>query len=137
MRRKSFETPIPARGTLPGLLLTPAEPTACYVMAHGAGAGMDHPFMEAAATGLAKRNIATLPYQFSYMATRLKRSDEPEVAHCAVRAAMEAAVKILPGMPLLAGGKSFGGRMTSQAVAKQTVPSFTGLVFWVSASSHR
>jgi predicted alpha/beta-hydrolase family hydrolase len=130
MRRKSFEISIPDRGTVPGLLLTPAEPTACYVMAHGAGAGMDHPFMEAVATRLAERNIATLRYQFPYMAKGSKRPDQPEVAHCAVRAAMDVAMKLLPGLPLLAGGKSFGGRMTSQAVAKQTVPGLTGLVFF-------
>jgi predicted alpha/beta-hydrolase family hydrolase len=112
-----------------GLLCTPQRPRACYVLAHGAGAGMIHPFMAAVAAGLAERSIATLRYQFSYMERGSKRPDLPKVAHAAVRAAVAEAAKRLPGVPLIAGGKSFGGRMTSQAQALAPLPGVRGLVF--------
>src|SRR6478672_12318555 len=96
-----------------GLLMAPPRAAACFVFAHGAGAGMAHPFMAAVAAGLAERGIATLRYQFPYMEKRAKRPDPPQVAHAAVRAAVAQARTRLPGLPLIAGGKSFGGRMTS------------------------
>src|SRR5215468_3178756 len=89
----------------------------CYVLGHGAGAGMHHPFMETVATGLAARGIATLRYQFPYMEQGLKRPDAPKTAHATVRAAVSAAGRFCPGAAIFAGGKSFGGRMTSQAQA--------------------
>lgn len=98
-----------------GLLLKPASARACYVFAHGAGAGMAHPFMEAVAQELAERGIATLRYQFPYMEQGSKRPDAPKVAHAAVWAAVAKAQALMPGVALIAGGKSFGGRMTSQA----------------------
>ena len=104
-------------------------PSAAYVFAHGAGAGMTHPFMERAAGAFASRNIATLRYQFPYMERGSKRPDTPKVAHAAVRAAVAEAARALPGVPLLAGGKSFGGRMTSQAQAAAPLPGVAGLVF--------
>src|SRR5690349_10254981 len=100
-----------------GLLEVPKNARACYVLAHGAGAGMKHPFMAAVAAGLAKRGIATLRYQFLYMERGGKRPDPPKIAHAAVRAAVAEAARRLPDLPLIAGGKSFGGRMTSQAQA--------------------
>jgi uncharacterized protein len=112
-----------------GLLLAPPDASACYVMAHGAGAGMNHPFMAAAAAGLAERGIATLRYQFPYMERGSRRPDPPGIAHAAVRAAVAEAARLLPGVPLLAGGKSFGGRMTSQAQAAAPLPGVAGLVF--------
>ncbi|HUS36768.1 MAG TPA: alpha/beta family hydrolase [Verrucomicrobiae bacterium] len=111
------------------LLNAPPAATACYVFAHGAGAGMTHPFMAAIAEGLAERNIATLRYQFPYMEQRSKRPDPPKVAHAAVRAAIHQAARLLPGVPLFAGGKSFGGRMTSQAQARAPMEQLRGLVF--------
>jgi predicted alpha/beta-hydrolase family hydrolase len=111
------------------LLEVPKGARACYVVAHGAGAGMTHPFMSAVAEGLAGRSIATLRYQFPYMERRAKRPDPPHVAHAAVRAAVAEAARQLAGMPLFAGGKSFGGRMTSQAQASQPMPGVRGLVF--------
>src|SRR5207244_1482266 len=102
---------------------------ACYVLAHGAGAGMTHPFMAAMANGLDERGIATLRYQFPYMEQRSKRPDVPKVAHAAVRAAVLEAGRLLPNTPLFAGGKSFGGRMTSQAQAASPLPGVRGLVF--------
>ena len=112
-----------------GLLQVPPDACACYVLAHGAGAGMAHPFMSAIANGLAERGIATLRYQFLYMEQRSKRPDPPKVAHAAVRAALSEAVRRLPDIPVFAGGKSFGGRMTSQAQAAEPLSGVRGLVF--------
>ena len=112
-----------------GLLQVPAGARACYVVAHGAGAGMNHPFMAAMAAGLAEREIATLRYQFLYMEEGAKRPDTPKVAHAAVRAAVAEAARQVPELPLFAGGKSFGGRMTSQAQAVAPLPGVHGLVF--------
>jgi len=112
-----------------GLLLAPPCPQACYVLAHGAGAGMAHPFMQAVADGLAQRGIATLRYQFPYMERRSRRPDPPRLAHATVRAAVAMAAQRVPALPLVAGGKSFGGRMTSQAQAASPLPGVRGLVF--------
>jgi predicted alpha/beta-hydrolase family hydrolase len=111
------------------LLELPEAARALYVLAHGAGAGMDHPFMEAVAAGLAERGIGTLRYQFAYMERGSKRPDPPRVAHAAVRAAVAEAARHAPRLPLFAGGKSFGGRMTSQAQAIEPLPGVRGLVF--------
>lgn len=112
-----------------GLLLTPQKPRACCVLAHGAGAGMSHPFMAAVADGLAQRGIATLRYQFPYMERGSRRPDSPKLAQATVRAAVVEAARLSPGIPLFAGGKSFGGRMTSQAQAEAPLPGVRGLVF--------
>jgi uncharacterized protein len=112
-----------------GLWQTPRAARACYVMAHGAGAGMAHPFMANVANDLALRGIATLRYQFPYMERGSKRPDPPKLAHAAVRAAVAEASRLAPGLPLFAGGKSFGGRMTSQAQAILPLPGVRGLVF--------
>jgi uncharacterized protein len=111
------------------LLDAPPDARACYVLAHGAGAGMTHAFMVAAAAGLAARGIATLRYQFPYMEAGKKRPDPPALAHATVRAAVAAAARELPRLPLIAGGKSFGGRMTSQAQAAAPLPGVRGLAF--------
>ena len=111
------------------LLQRPAKPLACLVLAHGAGAGMAHPFLAAVAAGLADRDIATLRYQFPYMERGSKRPDPPKLAQATVRAAAAAAQQLAPGLPLFAGGKSFGGRMTSQAQAESPLPQVRGLVF--------
>ena len=111
------------------LLLRPPQARACYVLAHGAGAGMTHPSMEAIAAGLGERGIATLRYQFPYMEKGSKRPDAPDVAHRAVRAAVAEAARSCAGLPLIAGGKSFGGRMTSQAQAKAPLAGVQGLAF--------
>jgi predicted alpha/beta-hydrolase family hydrolase len=111
------------------LLIRPANAKALYSFAHGAGAGMMHKSMASNAEGLAERGIATLRYQFPYMEKGSKRVDPPKVAHAAVRAAAAEAVKIAPDLPLFAGGRSFGGRMTSQAQADEPLPGVRGLVF--------
>jgi predicted alpha/beta-hydrolase family hydrolase len=116
-------------GEVSTLALTPSNPTAAYVFAHGAGAGMAHAFMADLANALAERAIATLRYQFPYMERGSKRPDTPAVAQAAVRAAVAEAQRQWPGLPLLAGGKSFGGRMTSQAQAAAPLPGVRGLVF--------
>jgi uncharacterized protein len=112
------------------LLQVPDNARACLVLAHGAGAGMTHPFMADVARKLAERGIATLRYQFPYMEQGSKRPDTPAVAQAAVRAALAEAAGRLPALPLFAGGKSFGGRMTSQAQAAQPLPGVRGLVFF-------
>ena len=116
-------------GAVSALLLRPDQPRACYVFAHGAGAGMTHSFMEAFANGLSERGIASLRYQFPYMEKGSKRPDPPAIARAAVRAAVAKAAEIFPGVALIAGGKSFGGRMTSQAQAAASLPGVRGLAF--------
>lgn len=111
------------------LLCAPRDARACYVLAHGAGAGMRHPFLAAIADALAARGIATLRYQFPYMEQGSKRPDVPAVAHATVRAAVDEAARAAPGVALIAGGKSFGGRMTSQAQAATPLPGVRGLAF--------
>ena len=112
-----------------GLLTAPHGARACYVLAHGAGVGMRHKFMAAVAHGLAQRGIATLRYQFPYMERGSKRPDSPKVAQAAVRAAVAKAQELLPGVRLIAGGKSYGGRMTSQAQAEAPLEGVRGLAF--------
>ena len=118
----------PAR-RVSALLIAPDDARACYVLAHGAGAGMAHPFMARVAEAFATQRIATLRYQFPYMEQGSKRPDTPAIAHASVRAACVAAARRFPGMPLIAGGKSFGGRMTSQAQAIEPLEHVRGLVF--------
>lgn len=112
-----------------GLLQLPAHARACFVFAHGAGAGMRHPFIAAVAHELGDQDIATLRYQFPYMEAGKKRPDPPALCHATVRAAVLTAALRAPGLPLFAGGKSFGGRMTSQAQAAEPLPSVRGLGF--------
>ena len=116
-------------GPVSALLVRPDAPRACFVFAHGAGAGMTHSFMEAFANGLCERSIASLRYQFPYMEKGSKRPDPPAIAHATVRAAVTKASQIFPGLALIAGGKSFGGRMTSQAQAATPLPDVRGLAF--------
>lgn len=112
-----------------GLLQAPTDARACYVLAHGAGAGMTHPFMAAVAGELARRGIATLRYQFPFMERRSRRPDPPPITQATVRAAAATARTMLPTIPLIAGGKSLGGRMTSQAQAKAPLAGVRGLAF--------
>jgi uncharacterized protein len=112
-----------------GLLQVPPGARACCVLAHGAGAGMTHPFMGAISNELAARGVATLRYQFPYMENGGRRPDPPRIAHAAVRAAVAEAARLLPQAALIAGGKSFGGRMTSQAQALAALPGVRGIAF--------
>ena len=112
-----------------GLLLRPRSAKALYLFAHGAGAGMTHRAMESNAKGLFVRGIATLRFQFPYMEKGSRRPDPPRVAHAAVRAASAEALKLAQGLPLFAGGRSFGGRMTSQAQAIEPLSGVRGLAF--------
>lgn len=116
-------------GSVPALLMLPEKPSWLYVMAHGAGAGMRHPFMDRLVEALAARDIATLRYEFPYMARGLRRPDRQPVLLATVRAAVTAAAALDRGLPLLAGGKSMGGRMTSLAAASGMLPGVCGLVF--------
>jgi uncharacterized protein len=112
-----------------GLLAAPAAARACYVLAHSAGAGMQHASMRAVAAGLADSGVATLRYQFPYMERGSRRPDPPPLCHTTVRAGVAAAARLAPGLPLVAGGRSFGGRMTSQAQALEPLPGVRGLAF--------
>lgn len=116
-------------GEVSGLLLRPRDARLLYVLAHGAGAGMRHPFLESIAHRLAEQGIGTLRYQFRYMEQQSRRPDPPAVAAATVRAAVLEAARLAPGLPLVAGGKSFGGRMTSTAQAEEPLPGVWGLVF--------
>jgi predicted alpha/beta-hydrolase family hydrolase len=118
-----------AIGQVSALLMLPPDAWVLYVLAHGAGAGMRHRFLESVSTALADRGIATLRYQFPYMEAGGRRPDPPRVLQATVRAAAARAAEMASGLPLIAGGKSLGGRMTSAAAADTPLPSVRGLVF--------
>ena len=126
---QKLEIGIGKAGSVSALLDRPAGARACFVFAHGAGAGMTHPFMQAVAVGLGERGVATLRFQFPYMEKGSRRPDPPAIAQAAVRAAVVEAGRCCPGLPLIAGGKSFGGRMTSQAQAMAPLDGVSGLAF--------
>jgi hypothetical protein len=126
---QKLEIAVANSGSVSGLLVRPAEARACFVFAHGAGAGITHPFMETFAAGLGERGVASLRYQFPYMEKGSRRPDSSAVAHATVRAATAEAELTCPGLPLIAGGKSFGGRMTSQAQAIAPLAGVRGLAF--------
>jgi uncharacterized protein len=126
---KPLTIEVAKEGSVSGLLLKPAAPRALYVFAHGAGAGMAHRSMASIAEGLAERGIATLRYQFPYMERKSGRPDAPKLAQAAVRAAVAKARHLTPELPLFAGGKSFGGRMTSGAQASAALEEVKGLIF--------
>jgi predicted alpha/beta-hydrolase family hydrolase len=127
-RRVKFS--IDATRMVSGLLRAPPQSRACMVLAHGAGAGMTHASMEALAAGCAERDVATFRYQFPYMEAGGGRPDPPRVAHATVRAAVAEASRLVPELPLIAGGRSFGGRMTSQAQAASPLLDVCALVFF-------
>jgi predicted alpha/beta-hydrolase family hydrolase len=116
-------------GSVAALLDSPPDPFACYVLAHGAGAGMHHDFLAALAQRLCAEGVAVLRFQFPFMQQGSRRPDPPAVAQAAVRAAVDEARQRLPGLPIFAGGKSFGARMSSQAQAADPMPGVRGLVF--------
>jgi len=126
---RSIIIEIDSQRRVSGLLQTPADAQSCYVLAHGAGAGMAHAFMASVADALAERAVATLRYQFPYMEQGGRRPDSPALAQATVRAAVAKAAALVPGLPLIAGGKSFGGRMTSQAQAAEPLAGVRGLAF--------
>jgi uncharacterized protein len=126
---QSLKLQVGADCQVSGVLLNPPDSFACYVFGHGAGAGMHHPSMQNVAVELATHGIATLRYQFPYMEKGSKRTDPPALCHATVRAAVNAAQQLLPGQALIAGGRSFGGRMTSQAQALSPLPDVRGLAF--------
>jgi uncharacterized protein len=130
MTARSLTLEIDSGGTVSGLWLRPATAKACLVLAHGAGAGMTHKAMTALADGLAERAIATLRFQFPYMERGSRRPDPPAIAHAAVRAACAEAARLDGRLPVFAGGRSYGGRMTSQAQALAPLPAVRGLVFF-------
>jgi predicted alpha/beta-hydrolase family hydrolase len=112
-----------------GLLDLPDNARACFVFAHGAGAGMQHPSMASVAGDLSQQGIATLRYQFPYMERGSRRPDPPALCHATVRTAVAEAARLAPGLRLVAGGRSFGGRMTSQAQALAPLSGVAGLAF--------
>jgi uncharacterized protein len=120
---------VPGVGAVSSLLVRPAGARVALVLAHGAGAGMRHPFLAAFSVRLAGFGVATLRYQFPYLEAGGHRPDPPDVCAATVRAAVEEAARVMPGLPLVAGGKSFGGRMTSTAAAAAPLPGVRGLAF--------
>src|ERR1700760_3471541 len=130
MEALSITVPIPDAEPVSGLWLSPVEASACLVLAHGAGAGMTHRSMAAIAEGLAERGVASLRYQFPYMERGGKRVDAPPIAHATVRASAAEARRLAGDLPLFAGGRSFGGRMTSQAQGLRPLDGVRGLVFF-------
>ncbi|WP_271589642.1 alpha/beta hydrolase family protein [Bradyrhizobium sp. CCBAU 53415] len=126
---RELKLDIEGNGAVSAILTLPAHARVCYVLAHGAGADMRHSFMEKVAAGLADRGIATFRFNFPYMEEKKGRPDQPAVAHAAIRAAVAEAARLCPGLKLVAGGKSFGGRMTSQAQSKAALPEVKGLAF--------
>src|SRR5207247_2265854 len=120
---------VPEAGRVSAILVRPAGAKTLYVLAHGAGAGMRHPFLEAVSEALAAREVATFRYQFPYAERGRRRPDPAPVLERAVRAAVAEAARLEPALPLVAGGKSMGGRMTSQAAAQETLPGVRGLAF--------
>ena len=129
MQEHAFTVDVPDVSLVSAKLVVPASPRACYVFAHGAGAGMNHAFMNTTSNELAELDIATLRFQFPYMERGSKRTDSPPVCQATVRAAVAKAAERMPGVALFAGGRSFGGRMTSQAQSESALPKVRGLVF--------
>ena len=125
---KPIQIAIDTAASVSGLWLEAPRAKACYVVAHSAGAGMEQPFLANLAAELAARQVSTLRYQFPYMDKGSKRPDPPRLCHATVRAAVAEAARRSPG-PLIAGGRSFGGRMTSQAQAETPLPGVLGLAF--------
>ena len=113
-----------------GLLSKPPTTRMGLVLAHGAGAAMDHPSLALIAEGLYQRDVATLRYNFPYMELGAKRTDPPALCHATVRAAVQRADELLPSVPWFVGGRSFGGRMTSQAQGLSPLPGIHGLAFF-------
>ncbi|WP_256805506.1 alpha/beta family hydrolase [Bradyrhizobium sp. Bra64] len=129
VKTKELKLDIERIGAVSAIATQPDNARACYVLAHGAGADMQHAFMEKVAAGLADRGIATFRFNFPYMEKKQGRPDQPAVAHAAIRTAVAEAARLCPGLKLVAGGKSFGGRMTSQAQSKAALPGVRGLAF--------
>jgi len=130
MPAKPISIRIDATSEVSALMDRPRDANALLVLAHGAGAGMTHRHMAATAEGLATRGIAVLRFNFPYMERGSKRPDSPAVAHAAIRAAVARATKLAGDLPVFAGGRSFGGRMTSQAQTEEPLPDVRGLVFF-------
>jgi uncharacterized protein len=129
VRNERVTIGVGASHTVSGLFDRPESPRAVFVLAHGAGTGMEHPSMQAVAAGLVERGVATLRYQFPYMERKSRRPDPPALCHATVRAAVAEAARLAPDLPLFAGGRSFGGRMTSQAQAQAPLERVRGLAF--------
>lgn len=129
MKTTAVKISIDESGDVSGECMMPEKPIAVLVLAHGAGAGMHHPFMKVLSAALSENGIATLRYNFPYMEVKKKRPDVPAVAHRAVEAAISKAAELFPGLPVFAGGKSFGGRMTSQYESKEGALGVQGLIF--------
>jgi predicted alpha/beta-hydrolase family hydrolase len=130
MSQRNVKIDVEGQGKVSALWLAPDKPRACLVLAHGAGAGMAHASMTAIAEGLTARDVATLRFQFPYMERGSKRVDSPKVAHASVRSAVSEARRLAGKIPLFAGGKSFGGRMTSQTQVEGPLEGVRGLVFF-------
>jgi predicted alpha/beta-hydrolase family hydrolase len=131
MKTKRFKIHVSdSLGEVSAEIIEPEKPKVLMVLAHGAGAGMDHSFMVNLAHELAQHQIATLRFNLQYMERGKKRPDVPAVAHSVIKAVIEKANTMYPGLPLIIAGKSFGGRMSSQLIAKTPIPYVRGIVFY-------
>lgn len=131
MKKKSLTIKVSTDiGKISAISITPSKPICLLTIAHGAGAGMTHPFMEELAQSLAEADIATLRFNFPYMENKKGRPDTPAVAHQAIEAAISKAEKLFPKLPLFVSGKSFGGRMTSQYLSGLTETPVRGIIFY-------
>lgn len=131
MKTQSFKLSVsPSMGTVSAKYIAPDKPTCIFTLAHGAGAGMDHSFMETLANDLAEAGIATLRFNFPFAEGKKGRPDVPAVAHETIAAAIEKAQELHPKLPLFASGKSFGGRMSSQYLAMHPESVVKGIVFY-------
>ncbi len=117
-------------GSVSTVTTLPEQPTHLLILGHGAGADMNHRFMEGLAHSLATNNLATVRYNFPYMENRKGRPDIPAVAHKTIEQVVKTSHRLYPNLPLVLCGKSFGGRMASQTMAKFQLPSIRGLVFY-------
>jgi len=131
MQTKTLKIKVSADiGNVSAKYMLPADPVCIITLAHGAGANMDHVFMETLATRLAETGIATLRFNFPFMENKKGRPDSPAIAHQTIKAAIAKTRELVPGLPLFAAGKSFGGRMSSQLLATEHDPAVKGLIFY-------
>ena len=131
MKQKKITIPVSTEiGKVSAISLIPAKPVCVLTIAHGAGAGMNHPFMEELATSLTEKGVVTVRFNFPYMEKRKGAPDRPPIAHKTIESVIARVKKMYPDLPLFASGKSFGGRMTSQFFSENPDQAMRGIIFF-------